>query len=73
MTRAERDQAEYGKGVWRRARKTRRCQAFWNKACLGNGQITAGELYFDTQELDGSAGGFGTFCCCDRCANEIAP
>lgn len=56
-TRAEADQEEFGKGVWRVARKTRRCRAFWTKVCRGSGEIVAGEKYFDTQELDGSAGG----------------
>lgn len=75
-TRAENFQAKHGHGIWRRARKTRPCQRYWRSrsdGCAGNGNITAGERYFDLQELDGSAGGFGTYCTCAACANEVEP
>lgn len=59
----------FSKGRWRMARKTRPCQHYWETRCLGDGQIKAGDRYFDTQELDGSAGGFGTYSCCAACAS----
>lgn len=71
-TRAERWIATEEKGRFRRARKTRRCQHYWDTACQGNGQIEAGQPYFDLQELDGYAGGFSTFCCCSACSNKAA-
>jgi len=64
--------AKYGKGQWRAARKTHHCRHWWDTECLGTGEIAAGERYFDTQELDGSAGGFGTHRVCARCAGESA-
>lgn len=63
---------KYGKGQWRRARKTHHCRHWWTQQCLGTGEIVAGENYFDTQELDGSAGGFGTHRACAVCANNPA-
>jgi hypothetical protein len=76
FTRAEQWQMKEAKGVWRKARKERHCQRYWRdrvSGCAGNGLILAGERYFDLQELDGSAGGFGTFCVCQTCASEASP
>jgi hypothetical protein len=76
MIRADQYIAEHGKGRWRRARKRLRCQHYWRyrtEGCAGTGFIEPGEQYFDTEELDGSAGGFGVYRCCAACAGQVIP
>lgn len=63
----------YGRnGKWRRSRTTHRCEMYWGPP-IGRCAtvITAGDHYYDTQELNGTAGGFGTDRICSACAEKL--